>query len=371
MRATRAIIHLEHLRHNIRLVRRHIGARPRICMAVKADAYGHGVHKIVQTALSEGVEYFAIATAQEGIDIRSEGIDAHILLLSLPLPDEIPEVIQHGLVPLVTDSSYLDILEAEAGRQRNRIEVHLKVDTGMGRIGCRPDEALELARRIDSSRWLRLGGLCTHFPVADAVDHPFTRSQIERFGALVEQLRAGGIDPGIVHAANSGGVLGYPESYFDMVRPGIMLYGYYPSKEQPRTLPLRPVMELASQIVFLKRVPAGTPISYGLTYVTERESVIATIPVGYGDGYNRLLSRGGEVLVGGKRRPIAGRICMDQCMIDLGSDSTARQFDEVVLFGPEPGGPDAEEIAALVDTIPYEITCNINKRVPRVYTDAP
>ncbi len=370
MRATKAIIHLENLRHNIRLVRRHIGPEKRICMAVKADAYGHGVHRIVQTALSEGVESFAIATVQEGIDIRTEGVEVPILLLSLPLPEELPEVIRHDLTPLVTDRRFLRVLEDAAAAQGRRIGVHLKVDTGMGRIGCFPEDAVELATLTSVSRWLQLAGVCTHFPVADLPGSAFTEAQTERFAAIVEAIRSKGIDPGLVHAANSGAVLGYPAAHFDMVRPGILLYGYYPSQEQPRSLPVRPVMELESRIVFLKRVARGTPISYGMTYLTDRETTIATIPVGYGDGYSRLLSGRGEVLVDHKRYPIVGRICMDQLMVDLGTDPDVELYDRVTLFGPNPNGPDAESIATLIGTIPYEVTCDINKRVPRLYTDS-
>jgi len=369
MRATKAIIHLENLRHNIRLVRRHVGPDKKICMAVKADAYGHGVHKVVQTALSEGIESFAIATVQEGIDIRTEGVDVPILLLSLPLPEELPEVIRHGLTPLVTDRHFLRVLEDAAAEQGRRIEVHLKVDTGMGRIGCFPEDAVELATLTSASRWLRLAGVCTHFPVADLPENAFTTAQIERFAKIIEAIRAKGIDTGLVHAANSGAVLGYPASHFDMVRPGILLYGYYPSQDQPRALPVRPVMELESRIVFLKRVPKGTSISYGMTYLTDRETTIATIPVGYGDGYSRLLSGRGEVLVDRKRYPIVGRICMDQLMVDLGAAPSVALYDRVTLFGPDPDGPDAEHIATLIGTIPYEVTCDINKRVPRLYTD--
>lgn len=369
MRATKAIIHLENLRHNIRLVRSHIGAHPKICMAVKADAYGHGVHKVVQTALSEGVDYFAIATVQEGIDIRSEGVEAPILLLSLPLPEELPEIIRHDLTPLVTDGGIVRMLDSTATEQGRRIDVHIKVDTGMGRIGCRPDEAAELAERVAASRSLRLAGVCTHFPAADLPDNPFTLAQIDRLSEVVAAIRSRGVDPGIVHAANSGGVLGYPTSHFDMVRPGILLYGYYPSRAQPRSLPVLPVMELESRIVFLKRVPEGTPISYGMTYSTPRATTIATIPVGYGDGYSRLLSGKSEVLIRGGRFPTAGTICMDQLMVDLGPGPEVELYEPVTLFGPDRAGPDAEEIAAAMGTIPYEVTCGINKRVPRIYTD--
>ena len=372
MRATQAVIHLENLRHNIRLVRGLIGPSVKICMAVKADAYGHGVHKIVQAALSEGVEQFAIATVQEGIDIRQEGVAAPVLLLSLPLPEEIPDLIRHGLTPLVADRAMAELLEAEAARQGVVSGVHIKTDTGMGRIGCRPEETIDLARIVDRSPNLRLEGVCTHFPSADGPDErsqAFTNRQIEVLRDLTAELRRTGIDPGVVHAANSGAILAHPSAYFDMVRPGILLYGYYPSVEQSHDLPFRPVMELASRIVFLKRVPAGTPISYGMTYVTREETTIATVPVGYGDGYPRLLSSKASALVGGREYPIAGRVCMDQCMIDLGPRSEAKLYDPVTLFGPDPDGPDAERLASLIGTIPYEITCSISKRVPRTYTD--
>lgn len=372
MRATRAVIHLENLRYNIDLVRRHIGPDPRICMAVKADAYGHGVQEVVQTALEAGVDSVAVATVEEGVELRDAGVTAPILLLGFTLIEETQELVRYGLTPVVGSDRQIEVLEREAERQSRIVEVHLKIDTGMGRIGCRPQEASLLARRITGSKRLRLKGIGTHFPTADLADEgsvAFTGSQIEALKTVAARLYAEGIDPGLVHAANSGGIIGHAASYFDLVRPGIILYGYYPSNEQPRTLDVRPVMSLETRIVFLKRVPAGTGISYGLTYRTAQETTIATIPCGYGDGYSRLLSGKANVLVNGRLYPLAGRVCMDQSMIDLGPHSGVRLFDQVVLFGPDPGAPTAEDLAGLIGTIPYEITCNINKRVPRVYTN--
>ena len=372
MRATRAVIHLENLRHNIGLVRRQIGPRPQICMAVKADAYGHGVQGVVQSALEAGVDSVAVATVEEGAELREAGVAAPILLLGFTLEGEIPDVVHYRLSPVVGAAYHLELLEAEAGRQDCRVAVHLKIDTGMGRIGCRPEEAFELARRIAASHRLELAGIGTHFPTADMADEEyrsFTAAQVQALTDIATSLRGAGIDPGLVHAANSGGVIGHSGSYFDLVRPGIILYGYYPSTEQERTLDFRPVMGLETQIVFMKRVPAGTGISYGLTYRTSEETTIATIPCGYGDGYSRLLSGKAQVLVNGKLRPIAGRVCMDQTMVDLGPAASVRLYDRVVLFGPDPGAPTAEELASIIGTIPYEITCNINKRVPRVYVD--
>jgi len=339
-------------------------------MAVKADAYGHGVQVIVQNALEAGVDSVAVATVEEGAELRESGVEAPILLLGFTLEEELPDVVRYRLSPVVGAGYHLSLMEAEAERQGCTVAVHLKVDTGMGRIGCMPEEAFELARRIAASRRLELAGIGTHFPAADMADEEyqaFTAGQVDTLREIVSRLREAGIDPGLVHAANSGGVIGHSGSHFDLVRPGIILYGYYPSTEQERSLDFRPVMGLETRIVFLKRVPADTGISYGLTYRTGEETTIATIPCGYGDGYSRLLSGKAQVLVNGELRPIAGRVCMDQTMVDLGPDSKAGLYDLVVLFGPDPGAPTAEELAAAIGTIPYEITCNINKRVPRVY----
>ncbi|HEQ71966.1 MAG TPA: alanine racemase [Spirochaetia bacterium] len=369
MRATKAIIHLGNLRRNIRTVRTRVGDKVRICMAVKANAYGHGAVTIARTALSEGVYALGVATVGEGIELREVGLTARILLLSLPSPAEFSDLIRHDLSPFVADETTITLLEKGAAQRQKRVPVHLKVDTGMGRIGCRPDEAPRLAARIHASSGLTLAGVATHFPVSDRLDSPFTEEQIERFGSLVAAITRNGIDIPLVHAANSGAIISHPRSSFDMVRPGIMLYGYAPSSEQAGLVPLSPVMELVTEISFIKRVPAGTGISYGLTFTTDRETCIATLPVGYGDGYSRLLSNRGHVLIRGRSYPVVGRVCMDQTMVDLGPHPQAAIGDTVVLFGPEPGALDAAGIAALMGTIPYEVTCLVTGRVPRVFMD--
>lgn len=374
MRATRAIIHLSSLRHNIRLIRTHVtrlapARPPRLCVAVKADAYGHGIAEIGRTAVEEGVEYLAVATVDEAVTLREAGVGAPVLIYSLPIPDELSAIVEYGLTPLVGDKTLAQMLAAEAKRQGRRIPVHVKIDTGMGRIGCTPEEAPELAAAVDQSAWLHLEGMSTHFPVSDTADRAFTLEQVRIFQASAAATRRRGVDPGILSAANSGAALTSPESYFDMVRPGILVYGYYPSTEQERSLAVRPVMELQSKLVFVKKVPAGTGISYGLTYRTERPTYIGTVPIGYGDGYSRLLSNQARVLVNGKSVPLVGRVCMDQCMVDLGPEPAGKLYDPVVLFGPDPNGPDAEELAGTIGTIPYEVTCAVSKRVPRVYLD--
>lgn len=366
MRATRAIVHLDSLRRNIRIVRNEVGPDVKICMAVKADAYGHGAVAAARTAVEAGVDYLGVATIDEGRELRDAGVAQPVLLFSPCLPEEYPHVADCDLSPML--GSLVEIERLERAAARRSVKVHLKIDTGMGRIGCPPEDAASLAGRIAESPRLILEGVCTHFPVADVPDDGFTRRQLAAFETCLADIRSRGIEPALVHAANSGAIIGHPESTLNMVRPGIMLYGYYPSHEQERRLRLEPVMELRTQVVFLKRVARGTRLSYGLTYTVPRNTVIATLPVGYADGYSRLLSNKAEVLIGKRRYPVVGRICMDQCLVDLGPEAPVRLYDEAVLFGPDPDGPDAEEIAGLMNTIPYEVTCLVSKRVPRIYS---
>jgi alanine racemase len=338
-------------------------------MAVKANAYGHGAIPVSKTAIEEGVSLLGVATVEEGIELRAAGISAPVILLGLPLVEELPDLVAAGITSFVADKQLIRLLADEAARQNKRLPVHIKVDTGMGRIGCRPEEVMGLAEEITRSDPLFLEGLATHFPVSDVPDNQFTRRQVEQLKFLKETLAKNKITVPLIHAANSGAIVGEPESFFNMVRPGIILYGYYPSAAQERAIPVRPLMDFVTKIVFVKRVPAGTGISYGLTHTTQRETCIATIPVGYGDGYSRLLSNRASVSIRGKRYPVVGRVCMDQTMIDLGPNPDVGLSDDVILFGSAPGGPDAEDIAKLMGTIPYEVTCLITSRVPRVFVE--
>jgi alanine racemase len=367
MRPTRAVIHTDNFRHNIRLVRKRVGKRKQICAAVKADAYGHGVNELVSVAIEEGISHFAIATVDEGASLRKSNLTIQILLLTLTIPEEFPEIISNGIQPFVADRTYIKGLNREAKNQQKIVEVHLHIDSGMGRIGCSPDEAVSLAELIDSLENVKLKGVSTHFACADDPSSPMTDDQIFRFKTTVESIKSFGINPGIVHASNSAAIVDYPESWIDMVRPGIILYGYYPGHDQTRTLAVKPVMEFRTEVVFIKKVAAGQPLSYGATYVTDNETFIASLPVGYGDGYNRLLSSKGIILINGKKYKVAGRVCMDQLLIDLGSETDVDLYDEATLFGEGPDAQTAEDLALMLDTIPYEITCNVNKRVPRVY----
>ena len=365
MRATRALIHLDRFRWNVQAVRERVGPRCRVCVPVKADAYGHGAVRIAETALAAGASHLAVAAVSEGAELRDAGIGAPILLLSQALPGETPDILHYRLSPLVSDREYAEQLARAASAAGKCCPVHLKIDTGMGRLGCTPEEAPGLAAFIAAEKSLEYAGTATHLAAADSTlpgDRAFTGEQLTRFRGAVEQIRAAGIDPGIVHAANSGGVLLHADSWLDMVRPGILLYGYNLTGTE---FPVKPVMELVSAIVFIKKVKQGEKLSYGRTWTSLRDTTIATIPAGYGDGLPRLLSGNWQVLIRGQSYPLAGRICMDQCLVDLGPETELPRWEAVTVFGG--AAPSAAEAAARLHTIPYEITCNINKRVPRVY----
>ena len=294
LRATRAMIHLENLRHNLDSIRDMIGPDRKICLAVKADAYGHGAVEISRAALARGVHCLAVSNVDEGKELREAGIEAPIILLGYPAEEELPILLNQRLEPFVGDEEYLqrlDLMVRERGD--SPLGIHIAVDTGMGRIGCPPEDAPYLARLADTSRGLRIAGLCTHFPVADsdeADDRDFTRQQLLSLSRIRKEILSMNIDPGLIHAANSGGILQHEPSHLDMVRLGISAYGYVPDSWMNSDYSLKPVMELKTRISFIKTVPAGTSISYGRTWAPERSTVIATLPIGYADGYPRLLS---------------------------------------------------------------------------------
>jgi alanine racemase len=369
MRATQARIHLDAFRENIRVVRKRTGAGVRLCVPVKADAYGHGASSLARVALEEGASFLAVATVGEGEELRVQGIDAPALLLSIPLPEELPDILAADLIPLAADRDFIREAAALAERAGKRLTLHLKVDTGMGRVGCRPEEAAELARFITAHRNLALGGIATHLAVSDSAapeDLKYTREQLRRFREAVENVRNAGIDPGIVHAANTGAVCFHDDAFFDMVRPGILLYGYAPEGAALEPA-VKPVMELVSRIVFIKKVRQGETISYGRIWTAARGTVVATIPVGYGDGLPRRLSNNFQIRIRNRWYPLIGRICMDQCMADLGPGTDIERWEEVTVFGGN--ACSAGDIAGQLGTISYEIVCGINKRVPRIYVE--
>lgn len=366
-RPTWAEINLGNVAHNVKAFRRLIPQPTRLMAVVKAEGYGHGAVEVGRAALAAGADWLAVALVEEGIRLRQAGLAAPILVLGYLPPDAMGAVIQYHLTPGLVDLASLEMLEDEARLQRKKVGVHLKIDTGMGRLGARGSAGLELVARVLKSSHLELEGVYTHFAAADTEDKSFTLTQLDKFKSIVETIKKE--KPQIIaHCANSAAGLEIPEAYLDMVRIGISLYGLYPSPEVKPVIELRPVMSLHTNIAFVKEVPEGTPISYGCTYVTPRPSRIATLPLGYADGYMRLLSGKANVLIGGQRVPQVGRICMDYCMVDVTDLPDAGVGEPVVIFGSQGNqNISVDELAELIGTINYEIVCAVSARVPRYY----
>ncbi len=374
MRATRALIHLDNFHHNIQQIKQHLHSSVQLCLPVKADAYGHGALRIAREAEYAGVSYLAVASVEEAIELRTADIALPIIVLGVPLPEDIADIITYRIEPLVFTQAFITQLNKKAAEQNKIISVHLKIDTGMNRIGCSPLEAAALARAIADSPYLALQGVATHFAVSDSsqqADGDFTRQQLNDFNYAIQQIKKQGISIPLIHAANSGAVQHYPEAYFSMVRTGLLAYGYNADSNNETALAVKPVMELVTQVVFIKKIAAGTTVSYGRKWTAEEDTVIATLPIGYADGLRRSLSEHLRVRIGKSLFPLAGTICMDQCMIDLGLESTVQESDDVCIFGVAEKDNTAATLADLAQTVPYEITCGISKRVPRVYTNSP
>jgi alanine racemase len=358
-RPTLVEVDLDAVRHNVRAL---TPPGSQLMAVVKSDGYGHGAVPVARAALDAGATWLGVALVEEGIELRDAGIDAPILVLSeFPRGSE-KDALASGLTPTVYSKVGVDAV-AEAARAVGRsTAVHLKVDTGMHRVGLWPPEAApELARRIVDAE-LILEGLWTHFASAETDDH-LTREQLDRLLGAAEAVRAAGIEPTLLHAANSAGTIRFPESHLDLVRVGVALFGL--AAGPGLDAGLRPALTWRSAVTMVKRLPAGERISYGQTYELERDATMATVPVGYEDGFSRLLSNRAEVLIGGARRRVAGTITMDQLVVDCGDDGVA-VGDDVVLIGAQ--GDEritAEELAGHIGTIGYEIVCAISERVPR------
>lgn len=336
-----------------------------LCAVVKANGYGHGATAVARAALEGGATWLAVALTAEGAELRDAGITAPILVLSEPPADEHADIVAFDLTPTVYTEVGIESLSRTATRA---LTVHLKIDTGMHRVGAHPEDAVRLAKSVLSHANLKLGGVWTHCAVADEPGHPATEQQRERFDAVLAELAAAGIEVPWVHAANSAGTIDHPELRRDLVRCGIALYGLDPSPALAGRVMLRPALRLVARVSHVQRVPKGDAVSYGLRRPVERDTVVATVPIGYADGVpRRLFDVGAEVLVGGVRRPLAGVVTMDQLLVDCGEDAVA-PGDEVVLLG-EQGAErvGAEEWAAKLGTISYEIVCGISARVPRRY----
>ena len=373
-----AEVDLDAIRHNASVLSTLV-APAGLCAVVKAGGYGHGSVAVARAALEGGASWLAVALVEEGAVLRSHDVDAPVLLLSEPPVEAMDDVVALGLTPtLYTEEGVEAAAKAVASAGAQPLTVHVKVDTGMHRVGASPDGAVGVVRAVSDHPELRFGGLWTHFAVADDPDHPFTAEQCGRFGTVIERLEAMGLRPPLAHACNSAGALGAPGARHDLVRCGIALYGVAPSPALAAVQPalvqdgdgLRPALSLRARVSYVRRVAAGEAVSYGLRRPLEREATVATVPVGYADGVPwRLGVCGGEVLVGGRRRPLAGSVTMDQILVDCGDDDGVLPGDEVVLLGRQGNEQiTAWDWATLVGTIAYEVLCGIGPRVPKVYT---
>ncbi|MFA5275326.1 MAG: alanine racemase [Candidatus Omnitrophota bacterium] len=363
-RPTWAEINLGNLSRNFFTIKKATLPGTKIMVTVKADAYGHGLIPVSRKLIDCGVDFLGVASIDEGILLRENEIKAPILVMGPALKEHMDAFFTFNLTPTVCDMAQAVALEKKAERLKQAINIHIKVDTGMGRVGVAYYDAAELVKKIVKFKFLKVEGLFTHFAFAD-INKKFTNYQSFLFYHLIFKLKASGVHIPLAHAANSAGVLDYSNTHFNMIRPGLAVYGLY-SKDSLKSR-LKPVLSLKTKVVFIKRVPEGTGISYGHAYVTGGETKIATLPIGYGDGYQRNLSNLAPVLIKGKRFKVAGRICMDQMMVDVG-DLPLKVGDEAVLIGSQGKYKiSAEELAELSATIPYEVVCGLSNRIPRLY----
>ncbi|MCF7935284.1 MAG: alanine racemase [Synergistales bacterium] len=370
IRPTWLEVDLGAVKRNFQAVQRHVGNDATVIGVVKANAYNLGVCEVTRALREAGASYFAVATPDEALELREDGLDEPILVLGAPPFDAADEYVRHNLRCTLTDRRMAEALSEAAQRQRKTAYAHVKVDTGMGRLGYVPEDVPAMVTAFRSLPGLELEGIYTHFASSDERNLAFTRHQFEVFTGLLEQLKGQGITFSMRHCCNTAGTLAFPGMALDAVRPGHAMVGMYPSHETIRSVDLQPAFQFKTEISALKTVPRGRSIGYGLTYITRCESRIATLPVGYADGYSRDLSNRSEVLVRGMRSPLVGRICMDQMMIDVTQVPEAEVGDEVVLIGRQ-GDEEIklEEIADKLDTLVCVIPVQIGKRVPRVYRE--
>ena len=361
-------VDLDRFRRNLASIQAAIGSRCRILLVVKADAYGHGAVEIARCAVDAGVAMLGVATLHEGIELRAAGIQVPIVILSPGLHSEIDEILENRLTPCVGNLDFADLLSERSAQRQIRTRVHVEVDTGMGRSGVAAEEAVAFLERVVGHANLMLEGVFTHFPDADSGRVDVTEEQVRRYEEVIRALSLRKIDVPLRHAANSAGILSVRDSHLDLVRPGILAYGFYPSREVPRSIAVEGIMTFKTRVVQIRDIAPGQFISYGRTYRTTKWSRIGVLAVGYGHGYPWALGNRGEVLVRGRRAPIVGRVTMDLTMVDLSAIPDAEREDEVVLWGEQRGAAiELNEVAERAQTIPYDLLCNMGKRVVRVF----
>jgi alanine racemase len=378
-RATFAEINLKAFKHNLQNLQTITEPATGIMAVIKADAYGHGVIPCAKAAVESGVDYLGVGIIEEGIELRENGITEPILILGSIFPDEVADLVRYDLATILCTPLLAQALSKEAEKQGKTVNVHIKVDTGMNRLGVLPENLLPLIKTISNLPTLKLEALSTHFSSADDEDTSITTQQIELFQKTLSELQKAGVAiPTLTHLANTSALFRFPESRSKMIRPGLILYGALPSPvlnsvvqkvcQKENLKNFQPVMQWKSKIILLKPVQKGLPLSYSRKHFTQKDSLIATLPIGYADGLHRNLSNNMDVLIKGKRAPQVGTICMDMILIDVTEVPDVQMGDEVAIFGKQ-GEEEisVEELAKKSNTIPYEILCNVGKRVPRVY----
>ena len=364
LRPTRLYVDLGAIEYNIRAINQTLNSGTKIMAVVKASGYGSGAKNIVNTLMDNGVEHLAVATTEEGIELREQGIKLPIIVLTQPLEADLNNIVEYDLIPAVADAELIEKLDNISEQKDKVTKIHVEVDTGMGRIGVQIGEVVSFIMQIRTLKNIKIEGIFTHFAGSEA-DQEYTRLQISRFEKVLRSIKELGVQIPLTHACNSAGIINYPEAHYDLVRPGLMIYGYYPDDRLKDKIYLKPSLALITRVTFIKEVEAGIPISYNCTFVTKTKSKIATIPIGYADGYRRELSNKGEVVINGRRAPIIGNVCMNATMVDVTNISDVKVGDEVVLFDAK--NLNVEEIAQKCRTISYEIISTVGGGVPRVY----
>lgn len=370
-RAARLEINLDNLKHNIKELKRYIKDDTLLMATVKANAYGHGAITIAKSFLENGVDRLAVSILLEGMELRKSGIEAPILILNYTPPAHYNKIIEYDLIQNIYSYEDAKLLSKEAVKAGKNVKIHIKIDTGMARIGfLANNNAIKDIIKINKLPNIDIEGIFTHFAKSEEPDKTFTELQYSRFSWVLNELEKHNIYIPIKHVSNSGAIIEMPQYNLDMVRAGIILYGHYPSEGMDKTkLRIKPAMALKSSISNIKKLPKGSGISYNQIFTTERDSIIATLPIGYADGYTRMLTGKGQVYVEGKLAPIVGKICMDQMMVDLTGIDQASMDSEVILFDYEDGSITMEDLANKLGTVNYEIMCMMGRRLPRVYIE--
>ena len=368
---TWAEVDLDAIAHNIKEIRKITNPNAKIMAVVKADAYGHGFLEVAKTLLENGADRLAVAVLQEGKQLRSRGVTVPILILGASGEEAVEDLINFDITPSVFTYEFSKALSYEAERKEKVTKIHIKIDTGMSRIGFLAgednEEIVDEIIKISKLPYIEIEGIFSHFATSDEYDKSYTLLHYGRFMDVCNRLEEKGLNIPIKHICNSAAIMMYPEMHLDMVRPGVILYGMYPSDEVDKSrLDLIPAMTLKSTITHIKEVEPGRGVSYGKEYITDKKTKIATVPIGYADGYLRKLAKHGKMIVDGVKVPIIGRICMDQCMIDVTNVHNIDKGDEVIIFGRE--GVTVDDLAEWLETINYEVSCVIGKRIPRIYT---